>query len=318
MADHAQPCDIPIPPALRNKKFKVFAKGVLETGTAGVGFISADPSWAATNNGPCVWYSTAAYAGTTNIYGAAVAGTSFANSTSPFNAAAYGAESQLLRYRPVGAVLKVFCQSTYLATGGSIVGFSNPRHMGNAGRDFENIAGEHTSESVEVVKGKDKIEYRLFYKFVDSDDADYQTAFPTATAGTALSTDNAYHMTIMMRAPSAATSISFRWEFHVILNVIGRNVDGLTDGHADPVGFAAIQAGSAKNEIMAFTTEKPSRTLGKLIAASAGYAVTHQTTARKATLDDVAHGAHAVSEVAKGVADTVTAISVICDILDFF
>lgn len=309
--------DIPSAPALRNRKIKTFVKGTFSTGTAAVGWIVADPFYAAVSDAACVYYTQATFAGTTIAYGSGgVAGTTFGQSNAPFTTAQIGAASDLGRYRVAAAGLRISYTGTALNKGGTAVGFSNPRHMTNVGSSYANLITERTAIQIPIDASTSGKWFNLPYKFVDSDDVDYLTTFPTLTPVASVNTDTSFHMAIMIQAPST-TPISFNFEFYVHHNYVGRNVGPLTDGHADPLGYSCVQAASATRDLLLFSSDAPDVVTGRVLAAAAKYAGEHTTHTRKATLEDVAHGAQAVGDVAKGVADTATGISVLLDLLGF-
>ena len=97
---------VPVSPTVMSLKLRAWTKGEFKSGTAGVGYINADPYSAVASDLACVRHSDAAYAGST-VALSGVAGTSAHFSNSPYINASFTNGAAGAQYRVVSAGLRI-------------------------------------------------------------------------------------------------------------------------------------------------------------------------------------------------------------------
>lgn len=239
-ADGPDGACIPDAPALMTRRVKVWTKGTFTTSTAGgglgVGFIVLDPLSAFASDRSSV-YANAPAATTPTIdmstigqYGASPSNSDYVTSDlSPTG----------MQCRVVSAGLKIRNVSSTLNKGGFIVGLHEPAHVCLDGftipiMDLYLEASDHlpaTSESWSV----------LTYRPVDTDDLDWIAAFPGNPAPGA---SNRAYMGFIVQSPDSSGANPQLYEFEAYTNfeVQGQKAIGKTPSHADPQGYAAVNA----------------------------------------------------------------------------
>lgn len=117
-------------------KQKVWARGTLQCGTSGVGFITAYPCIASdtlvtigravlTSNS--LWTGTASPSAAQRI--AVTAGIDATNFNSPYSSSVFGTGSGAVEWRPVSMGIRIRYADTELNRGGTIYGIEEPDHM---------------------------------------------------------------------------------------------------------------------------------------------------------------------------------------------
>lgn len=252
---------IPNFPALMSRKVRVWSKGVLETGTNGVGFICADPNRGAVSDVSCVNFTDASFAGTT-IVTPATAGVNNGYSNSDY------VNSQIavngITFRVVASGIRIRYVGTELDRGGYVVALSDTNHNSLYNRSISALDAEINSKRFPVNREWITVVYRAVR---DADDD-----FGTIAAQTPATTDLSFYQGIMVQAPGA-TTVTFEWEYYTIYEFQGSNARGQTPSHVDVVGYGAVSATTSFSQhLMPYsghpqTKEKP---LVKDVTATVG------------------------------------------------
>jgi len=231
---------VPNYPVLLTRKTRVFARGTFSTGTAGFGFIAADPVNAVANNLNGVIASTPTFAGTT--LSSAAAGVAGFSTNSEFTAAQFGETTALLQKRVVSAGLRIRYVGTVFDQGGQVLGFSDPEHNNLFGRTFADIDGELESARLVVSKNNwSTVRYRPFFE----SDLQLNGDFPATVL-----VDGSFYMAFLVQAASAGTSLTYEYEFYVNHEISGKNVRSKTASHFDPTGFGAVHAATITSKAL--------------------------------------------------------------------
>lgn len=276
----AKPAGLPTFPSLPTLKQKVFAIGTAYTGSAGVGFVAARPEAAAVNDVTNVWYSTAAYGGTT--IDTVAAGVNTANSNAMFTAAEIS--DDLTTYRIVGCGLRVRYGGTELNRGGFKVCLVDPTHRTLAGRDEASFNSELQTKRVGITRSWTTLVYRP----VAVNDVNFRASSPTS--------DNPY-MAALIISPDNAINELFEWECFTIVEYQGANARGQTHTDPDPIGYAAVSA--VANKTNSVFTQSASKSAAEMHEA-VGHYIAHGISG----VNDVVAGASQAIQTASSVAST--------------
>jgi len=223
---------VPTYPAMLTRRMKAFCKGVFNTGTAGFGYILANPNSGAANDVPAVTYSTAASAvSTTSATIAVDPAMGFAVSNSEYLAAQFGTTPALAKYRVVGCGLKIRYVGTQLNLGGQIIGLHEPDHNNLASQSIANFDAQ--TESRRLVP--DRQWTTVLYKPVTEDELLFRPDFPSALFPTV---DGVFYMGFIIQ--SAVAAQPFEFEYYGVYEMEGRNLRGKVPSHNDPLGHAAV------------------------------------------------------------------------------
>lgn len=127
---NSPPVGLPIEPALRSRKVKLWVKGVVSCGDDGTGFIGSTLSWC--NDLPNVFFTDSTYLGSTfsTIPGGGVIAE---NCNSPFSSVQLNSGSLQVEARAVAAGMRIRYIGTELNRGGRILAFEHPDHSDMAG-----------------------------------------------------------------------------------------------------------------------------------------------------------------------------------------
>lgn len=228
----APPCILPSFPALLVRPVKVWAKGTFSTVSAGAaqdyGFAVLSPYLSIANDFSMVVTNSNALATKTIDLTTGGASIGF-GSNSEYNSTNFG--QQLAQYRVVAAGLRIRNITPNLTKGGQTVGLAEPSH---ASVDGLNVAGFDLYLESARHSAKDLGSWiQLVWRPVDTDDADFNFTFPTATSV------NGYNMGFQVVAP-AGNPQSYEFEGYAIIEVQGKNVVGKIPSIADTKGFEAI------------------------------------------------------------------------------
>lgn len=237
-ADGPDGACIPDAPALMTRRSKVWTKGTFSTstdpGALGTGYIIIDPlsafagdrTWVYTNsinrNGITINISTAGqFVGYQSNSEYSTADLSPAN----------------LQVRLVSAGVRIQNITAALTKGGFITGLHEPAHSSLVGQQIATL--DLYLESAARLTAETDDWTVLTYRPVDSDDLDWQSAFP-ALAG-AGSPNNTY-MAFMVQSPTIAGSQLYQFEAFANFEIQGARAIGKVPSHADPNGYAAVNA----------------------------------------------------------------------------
>lgn len=205
---------------------RVFIKGTMLTGTAGVGWIIVDPLNAAANDLASLYHSAGGSTGNT----IAVAQSIGVTSNSDYSAADYGQDADSSQVRIVSAGLRYMYTGTELNKGGSAYCLVDPTHSNLFTASAANLGSEVTSVKLAAT---DRNWTNVLYNPLLANE--YNMALYTQATSTS---PNRFYMAVIVTAPDSTTR-SYDYEFFVNLEVQGRAVRGQTWAHADPIAFNA-------------------------------------------------------------------------------
>lgn len=228
----APPCILPSFPALLVRPVKVWAKGTFSTVSAGpaqdYGFIVLSPYLSIANDFSMVVTNSNALATQTIDLVTGGASTGY-TSNSEYSSPNFGA--QLAQYRVVAGGLRIRNITPNLTKGGQTVGLAEPSHASVNGM---NVAAFDLYLESARHSAKDLGNWiQLVWRPVDTDDADFNFTFPTATSV------NGYNMGFQIVAPSGNPQ-TYEFEGYAIIELQGKNVVGKIPSVADTKGFEAI------------------------------------------------------------------------------
>jgi hypothetical protein len=220
---------VPNFPALKSRKFRVWAKGVLSTGTAGVGFIWQDPQLGINNDVQSVFFSTVTFTG--NSFTISDASTVLgATTNSDYTSAAISTAG--ITYRVVASGIRARYISTELNRGGQIIALSDTNHNSLFGRTIQNCDAEINSKRFPVNREWTVVTSRPI-RDADDDFGTNPIFIPTTNS-------ISWYNGIIMQSPGV--SIDFEWESYTVYEAQGAPVRGQTPSHTDPVGYNAVNA----------------------------------------------------------------------------
>jgi hypothetical protein len=258
---------IPDTPALMTRRAKVWVRGTFPTssiaGASGTGWIVASPINAFANDAICVWASSPA--SPTAAINTAIATNTFA-SNSDFVAADLGVQS--IQTRVVSAGLRIRNITSQLNRGGYIAGLHEPGHSSLDASTIASLEAYKETKRFSATVDKDSGEYTvLTYRPVETDDLDFITAFPVPPT-------NSQFMAFMVQAPdtSGLNPQLYDFEFTVNLEMQGPRAIGKEPSHADPVGYAAVNAMTVFSPVLHSPHQKdPSQVAQGFVQAAASY-----------------------------------------------
>jgi hypothetical protein len=217
---------------------RVWCKGTMTTGTAGIGIIWADPRLGIQNDSPCVYASDAAFALATfalplpnTIPDTSANGVHAFASNSDYLAASIGAAAAT--YRVVSSCIRCRYVGTELNRGGTCVALSDTNHNSLLLRTFSNMDAEINSKRFAV----DRKWICVTYRPVTTQDIVFSDSSLSPINPGTLS--QAWYQGIMVQAPAGAPSV-YEWEYYSTYEAQGPNVRGQTRSHNDPIGNAAV------------------------------------------------------------------------------
>jgi hypothetical protein len=221
---------VPNFPALKSRKFRVWAKGTLSTGSAGIGFLWQDPQLGINNDVDSVLYTTNTFPG--NSFTVAGGGEVIGAATnSDYTSSQISASG--ITYRVVSSGIRVRYISTELNRGGQIVALSDTNHNSLIGRTIQDLDAEINSKRFPVNREWTTVTMRPVR---DGDDE-----FGTNPAGAPTDASQiAWYQGIMIQSPGV--DVDYEWESYTVYEAQGANVRGMTPSHVDPNGYASVNA----------------------------------------------------------------------------
>jgi len=226
------PSGFPIPSV--KKHYKCYGTMVTNT-TNGVGAIIFRHDIG--NNSTAVGASTdpAVYVVSTTPAMIGTAGTTYTAMNSDFTTAELAANNT---YRVVSACLKVKYVGREDAMGGTMTWCEQADHITLAANTVGALRDRSTSSITRVSKEWQQLNYSgpiapVDLEFVPSTDNSKALPF----------------MALLVNAAVVAESLTFEWEAHINVEIIGVNALGKTATHSDPVGFGAISS-AVKDEVV--------------------------------------------------------------------
>jgi len=232
---------VPSFPAMMTRKAKFYTCGSFQTGTQGFGWIVAEPFYAVANNQAAVYFTTAAYTDTSSTaidYVTPPTGLSSATTNSDYVSTQFGTAADDAVFRVVSAGVRVRYSGTEVNRGGIMVGFHDPNHKPLQGSLFSDVNNQEAKVATQV---DDKMWTTVLWKPVDTDEMDFQTAFPSSVGVS-------YPMGVVIVAEPTS---NFQFEAYFNYEISGRNVQGKSLSPVDITGFNAvhnaIQTSSAMN-----------------------------------------------------------------------
>ncbi len=226
---------IPDFPSVPSRRIRCFSRGYFYAGTAGVGYVLADPYLAATNDLNSVYTSDSTYPGTS----LAVAGLGVVpGKTNPDYSSTDFGIGALAQGRIIGAGLRVKYSGTELNRGGVLLGITSPNHQSLVNFDFTDV--DKFDCSVRFRPGE-KWNTTLYCP-VSQDELLYG---PTLGSKGGSDFTGAYVyqglMAFMIQAPTVAVGAAFQYEFYLVYELQGVAVRGIVPSVSDPTGFSAVQ-----------------------------------------------------------------------------
>jgi len=294
---------LPTLPVLKSKRTRIWSKSTMSTGTAGIGFVCADPRQAAANDCLCIYESTSAYAGSIVDLDNAVVGVNGQFSNSEFQFNQFGSD---LSARVVSANLNIKYSGTELNRGGTCYGLQDADHSVAFDLTIAEMEAEEQARKFDTAKKWRSVIYR------PSSDAD-EDFFKTFIAGGTnpiANVDDQFYMTWMVQAPAGVT-LTFDVEFWCILEFQGRNVRGMDLSASDATGYQAVHMASQLGSHL-MPTEVPAQQRQMDILKGTAAAVAHHSSH---IVETTGHVVKAVGDVAKTVS---TAAAIVDTFLDFF
>jgi hypothetical protein len=240
-------------------KYKVFARGTMTVGTAGVGFVTATTALDHNNN--FGWSSSALFAGTT--FDIAAPGVDLFKSNSPFAASAFGGD--LLQGRNVSLGIRIRFSDREVDRGGIIIPFEEPNHRELA---IGTTVGPVDALAYETTRSLPNGEDRKWY---------VQTWSPRIVTEYGYRSLSIGSTNLVIFVAGAKAGLTFEYEVFSNFEVIGRNVPNPTPSEADD-GLASRVTG--------FVSELSSAALTRLQSIGVGRL---EQIMRKTVMDQASH-----------------------------
>lgn len=258
---------IPSYPALMSRKVRVWSKGVMETGSSGMGFVCADPLRGAVSDVSCVNFTDNSFAGS-SILTPATAGVVNGYSNADYVNSQVATNG--ITFRVVASGIRVRYVGTELDRGGYAVALSDTNHNSLYNRNISQLDAEINSKRFPINREWITVVYRPV-RDEDDDFGGISTQTPAAT-------DLSFYQGIAVNAP-ASNSITFEWEYYSIYEYQGATARGQTPSHVDTVGYGAVSATTTFSQHLmpysgqSHTKEKPllKDVVGTLANSSSGW-----------------------------------------------
>ena len=240
-ADGPDGACIPDAPALMTRRTKVWSKGTFSTstnaGALGTGYCVLDPLAAIASDRFCVYTNDPARtAASINI---STVG-QYVGHSSQSEYLTADVSSTGIQPRVVSAGLKIRNISSTLNKGGFIVGLHEPAHVCLDGYDIPTM--DLYLEAGDRLSANSKEFSVLTYRPVDSTDLDWVEAFPAVNPSPGQA--NMAYMGFIVQSPDSAGMNPQLYEYEAFVNfeVQGQRALGKIASHADPQGYAAVNA----------------------------------------------------------------------------
>lgn len=271
-------CGIPTYPTTMSFKQRSWVKGQFSTGTGGIGFIIGNPFQGSFNDIDAVVYSLSTYAGTTitELLGATVVS---GKTNSQYLSTQLGSGTNKLQFRPVAAGLRIRYTGSELNRGGQIIALVDPTHDDMNGRSISDLDSEVTSVRFPV----NREWVTVLHRAVTNAELQYQSAY-----------QNSFYMGLMIAAASAATPLSYEFEFYVVTEFQGAPVRGQTPTPHDPTGYAALDYVTQMSPHLRPNTMSPHEREGSVVGQVAKYlahGISHVTQHHSDHIKQIAHAA---------------------------
>jgi len=257
---------IPTEPVLYSQVDRIFSRGTLVTGTAGVGFVSMSPSSMVANDVGGVEFSTAAYAGNA-IDASAAAGTGFVLSNSTFAAADFGPDGAQVQYRIVSAGLRIRYTGQNLTRGGRSIGLHEPSHDTLDGDATAKLLSYDNSGSFVPAETIDWA--TVLYRPVLDTDWNFKTVVP-AFQTTAF-------MGFLIENPVATSPFSYEFESYVVVEFQGTQLRHKVSSMADATGASAVHSTMVLAAKLRKPHQFPEKELEERAVAAANHYARHNT-----------------------------------------
>lgn len=256
---------VPNWPSFPSQKLRVFARGALNVGTAGMGYLVARGSSA--SDSASIHYSTSTYAGTT----IAVTGTgdASANPNSPFAAADFVANAA---QRLVSMGIRVRYTGTELNRGGAIYTLEHPEHSTLVGLDIPAARQYNMCHGFPV----DKDWTQVCYLPVIPNELTYANSAQIPGIGSGA--NSAWYIGILIQS-TAANSFEFEWFANY--EVIGSTVRSKTPSDTDLTGLSVVTGalrshndGAVDRAVVTHKERRPAKgaSIPGVVKAIGGYA----------------------------------------------
>lgn len=238
-------------------KRRLMLKGTGSTGTTGVGYVLGQP-YNPTNNGSGTITTTAASVGTT-----ATAFSGFTNyALSPFTNGSYAIGDiglNSVEYRICAFGIRVRFKGTQLNKGGTVYAYRSPSNSELWTVTPDALIPLSTCKSYDF--GDEWVTVR--WKIATPTDTDFASAIATTSA------------LALIVVAATGDAQPFEYQAVTFFELVGSNVNSLTESHSDPVGFGAVQAVGARGSD-SFKGKGPSKTsvvqqIGSVIKNSASH-----------------------------------------------
>lgn len=218
---------VPNFPALKSRKFRVWAKGTLSTGSQDIGFIWQDPQLGINNNVESVFFTTNSFAGNSfeisdavNVLGAMT--------NSDYDSSMIGTAG--ITYRVVASGIRARYIGTELNRGGQLIALSDTNHNSLLNRTIQACDAEINSKRFPVNREWTTVTSRPVR---DADDD-----FGVNPAAIPITTSLSWYNGIIIQGPGVTAD--FEWESYTVYEAQGQNVRGMSPSHTDPVGYNAV------------------------------------------------------------------------------
>jgi len=235
------PC-IPTFPALKTRRAKIFSRGPLGVQANGFGCIFLNPRRLGNNYDFNSYQAPILYSSTTSTFADAQVPT-ILDTTSPWigSAASYNSDydvseltpdvkGQGIKYRVVGAGLRIRYVGPELTRAGLVHCFEDPGHSSPSGYSLQQLGNYESYFNMTV-----KREW-IYLSYTPVSDEEFTFNFDPPLGSETLATDNHYIGMLIEGAPPGAT---FQYESVCLLEVIGQNVRDLVQAEADSTGLSA-------------------------------------------------------------------------------
>jgi hypothetical protein len=264
------PADACVPnwPSFPSQKLRCFARGYLNVGTSGMGFLITRPS--AANDITAGYVSTSAFAGTT--LDVAAAGVSAFQNNSTFTNAQLGAGAGASQ-RLVSHGIRVRYTGTELSRGGALYTLEAPEHQTLVGDSVASMRQYDACHSFPV----DKEWTQVCWLPVASQEMEYfANALPPSHSGTG--PNSGYPLAIAIQSSNGN---SFEFEAFWNFEVIGSAVRSKTKSDTDLTGLGVVSGalpspngGAVDRAVVLHRDKRPQRgsTLPGILKAVGSYA----------------------------------------------
>lgn len=258
---------LPTVPSIDSERVRVFVRGTMRIGTAGVGYVMANPFRMSYNNGlqdvggdsRPVFYSNELFTGVVPAIATGavpVPGALAANGNSPYTFAQFGAGTNLNQFRLVSAGIRIAYTSAEVNRGGVVYGLMQPNHETFVGQTSANL-GAYDGTAILGVPNRDWA--TVLYRPVDPDDVDwvYTSTAPVIQAP------------FMGFLIESAAGNAFQFEVFATLEVSGSLARHKQPAEADAVGYSAVSSLASRHpEVFMASYDSVATRVGRFLGAA--------------------------------------------------